>query len=192
MEIIKFFVKNSLIVIIILSLSIISFYEVSPVLFKALCYYYDVGLEGISISESLNRKTIELEKMSEEIDILRSEKNNLIVELKSSLAEKEGLVKGIEKIKLESTNWWTIILTISGITVVGVGIGYYLFISQDGEFFKPIIENIANTSLSLNDTVINSIKIVNENIIKLNFQIENIDIAIQKAQNSLDLASKKE
>lgn len=54
------------------------------------------------------------------------------------------MIEGIKSITIEKVNWWNVILTVAGITIVGRVVAYFLFSGSDGEFFKPLARLIGD------------------------------------------------
>ena len=41
------------------------------------------------------------------------------------IGEKQGILEGIKFVTIEKVTWWNVILTISGITIIGGGAVYF-------------------------------------------------------------------
>jgi len=189
-KILYMLVRNALIVFILTSgVSLVS-YMVAPELFYWVISRLGVPLDELKILQNNKKNLVRIHELSQQLEILEKEKNLLHIELSKSVGEKNGIVEGLKSITLEKINWWNVILTVSGITIVGGGIVYFFFNGSDAEFFKPVIKLLSESTTSILEGITSSSKIVNTNVLELVKKIEALDEKIDLLKNIIDLLSR--
>ena len=177
-------VKNVLIMFIVSFSASLLTYTVSPELFHWVLKKLNISLTGLSELKQLEDQQKEIKNLVQSIETLQDEKSVLLDELNASLGKNQGMVEEIKSITLEKINWWNVILTISGVTVVLGGVAYFIFSSgSNGDFFKPRIALISNNN--------QDIKVITDNTVKIFEQIAKLDKRIDLLKNAIELINKK-
>lgn len=160
-------------------------YMVTPAIFNYFAEKIGINIYELNLHERLIiKENIIFEQENSLINI--KEDNNLkSIELRKIYGERDGIIEGIKKVQLEKTNWWNIIFTISGITLIGGATIYLLFSGSDAEFFKPILKSIGSGSDITNNLVGESTKQINDNLIKTFKKIENLETVVTVINNSI-------
>lgn len=201
-KLVYFVLKNIIIGFVSMSLFAMFSYSVSPVLFKWALLKFNIPYNGLSVAEELIQTKEEIVQLKNDLMELKkdiSDQKHLFSEEKSTMmtkigqldGENKGLVEGIRSITVEKVNWWNIILTTAGITVVGGGLVYFLFIGSDADFFRPVIDLIGTTGQKLSESISKSATVVNENTISLSGRVDSLDLKLDTMKNTIDLISRK-
>ena len=149
-----------------------------------------ISLDGLDLYKKIELNSKEIQDLTQKIKNLETEKYKLRTDLQESLGEKRGMIEGIKSITIEKVNWWNVILTVAGITIVGGVVTYFIFSGSDGEFFKPLAKLIGDNSNTLVTGITESSKVVNENVVNLIRQIEFLDEKIDLMKNAIDILTK--
>lgn len=189
--IIKIVIKNILITVILTFLLSISTYYLTPGMFKWILFKLGIDISDLSLFESVFEEENKIKNLQKQLSELLEEKNKLEIEFKKSEGEKIGIIESLRNMKIDKTQWWTVIFTISGVVIVGNVMIYFLANGDDGSFFKPLVKTITSSSGK-------TIEFINENTVLLNNslktiyrQIENVDSRIDDIKNILDNINNK-
>jgi chaperonin cofactor prefoldin len=184
--IIKIVIKNILITVILTFLLSISTYYLTPGMFKWILFKLGIDISDLSLFESVFEEENKIKNLQKQLSELLEEKNKLEIEFKKSEGEKIGIIESLRNMKIDKTQWWTVIFTISGVVMI-----YFLANGDDGSFFKPLVKTITSSSGK-------TIEFINENTVLLNNslktiyrQIENVDSRIDDIKNILDNINNK-
>lgn len=182
-------------------LSVLS-YTASPALFKWVLVKAKIPIDGLSLSEELLQAKTDLRKIiadaSELREELRNQKDTFEAEKRSMLTkigqldgEKKGVIEGIRSMTFEKVNWWNVILTTAGITVIGGCAAYFLLGGSDGDFFKQVIDLINSSSKKVVDGTTQSLGVVNNNLVTQGKSLEDLDGKVTALQNTVSIISER-
>ena len=189
-KILSMIVRNVLTIFIVSSGSSLLVYLSAPEIFNWVIGKVGISLDGLDAHKNLELKSKEIKKLTDQVNGLQIEKYNLRTELQESLGEKKGMIEGIKAITIEKVNWWNVILTVAGITIVGGGVVYFFFSGSDGEFFKPLIRLIGENSTTLSTGITESSKVINENVVNILKKMEQLDEKIDLVKNAIDILTR--
>ena len=178
--------KNILIILIISSSGFLLIYCIAP----ELCYWI-LNKLGISINDlqtyqQMEENTKQILELKQKLVKLESEKTKLNKDLQISLGRNKGILEGINQITLEKVNWWNVILTVSGITIVGGCIVYFFISGSDGDFFKPVVNLMNKNSATIIKGVTKTTTVINDNVAVIVKKLEEIDSKIDAIKNVVD------
>jgi hypothetical protein len=151
-----------------LALIFISVYFAQPV---SLFFLSSLGinLEELLYFQDNEKLTEQLEKLKSDFKDLKRENRDLQNEISKVISEKEGFIKGLENIKIDSVNWFNVFKIITFVGVIGGVTYYFLFTGSDVTIFKPITKHITESTLSiinnngqLSQSIVDSISILSQ------------------------------
>jgi hypothetical protein len=160
-------------------------YLITPAIFNYFAEKIGISIYELNLHEQIIKNNKYIDELQNNLINIKEENNLQSIELRKIHGERDGIIEGIQKVQLEKTNWWNIILTIAGITVIGGCTIYFLFSGSDAEFFKPILKSIGSSSDITNNLVGESTKQINDNLIKTFKKIENVETLMTIINNSI-------
>lgn len=195
---VSFIVKYALVFIVIFIFVLSFIYISSPALFYWLINMSGFSLNDLTLSEKIELQkdeikelNLRLEKLQDQLKQQQIEKNIINQELNKVIEEKNGLISGLKSIIYNQNNWWVIILIITGITIVGGCVVYFILDSPDNLSFNILTNFINNNEKSIIAAINQSTQTLNDNILLLSEKLNNINIDIDVLKNTIDIIKKK-
>lgn len=189
----KTFLLNTFIVVSITFITSTLAYKISPMVFLMYLQAFQ-KLLGISIfdsfveAEELIQKQSELVELKKKLEAMYNEKSSLEIQLSDAEGKKKGILADIEAISYEKINWWNVILTTAGITIVGICVMYFFFGGgENSDQFQVVSKQVGKTSETFISHIGKTTESLNLNIANLSERIEKIDNDMNLVKNSITL-----
>lgn len=185
---IKIILKNFFIGLIISALITVPTYYISPELVYFILNKFSIDLSDLKLLKDLKLKNNEIIELKDQLKQLNIEKNKFEVELSKANAESEGLLKGMDTIKIEKTNHKLIIGAICVIVLIGV---YFIHTNTSDNSAITSINNGMTKLLEevmKHDNLTNKIitKAIEDNCRELENRIKLLNITIEVIEDKLN------